>query len=223
MHASLLNLPVSAYRDILSLQQEIVALQIGDEHPTPVLILVEHFPVFTLGNRGGKEHLKVSEEFLAAHHIELVTTKRGGFITYHCPGQLVAYLIAPLKKLQMTIPAFISGMEEVMLRTAADSGVTAWQNSEKRGVWVGERKLGSIGIALKRGITYHGLALNIAPDLTPFSWMQPCGLTCTEATSLAAESGDSQSMQEARQRMIDAFQKVFDLQMEEVPSETFWK
>lgn len=216
MHAYLLQLPISDYRQVLNLQLEVIARQAREERPAPILILAEHLPVFTLGKQGGKDHLKVSEQFLAAQGIKLIQVKRGGFITYHGPGQLVAYLLGQLKSLKITVPGFIDGLEQVMLLTASDYGVAARRDRERRGLWVGPRKLGSLGIAIKRGITHHGLALNISLDLAPFSWINACGLAGTKATSLAQETGRPLAMPAAAQKIIANFQTVFDLQLEEI-------
>jgi lipoate-protein ligase B len=191
--------------------QENILTDIIAGHGDNTLILVEHEPVFTLGNRGNPAHLKVDKGFLTARNIELVQTRRGGDITYHGPGQLVAYPIISLPEHKLSIPDFISLLEEVMLQTAAQFQVQAARSNKNRGVWSGGQKLGSVGISLKRRISYHGLALNADMDLTPFSWINPCGLAGTRVTSLAEEAGQGISLPEVKTTLLSAFKNVFQV------------
>ena len=108
--------------------------------------------------------------------IQVVQAERGGNITYHGPGQLVAYLVLDLEAAKMGVKDFVHFLEEAMIRTAAEWGVAAERNPVNRGIWVGNSKMGSIGIAIRRGITYHGLAFNVDVSLEPFGWINPCGL-----------------------------------------------
>lgn len=149
-----------------------------------VFLILEHAPVFTLGLRGGKDHLKVPEAFLASRNIPLVHIERGGDITYHGPGQLVIYPIVNLKTGRWRVISFVEILEELMLLIARDWGIQAERRSLNRGIWVGHQKLGSVGIAVSRSVSYHGMALNINTDLEPFQWIDPCGLTGVAITSL---------------------------------------
>ena len=115
-------------------------------------------------------------------------------ITYHGPGQLVAYPIFNLKRAGLGVAQFVSQLEQVMIDTAARWNVTARRDSKNRGVWVGGQKLGSIGISVRRGISFHGLALNINTDLEPFTWINPCGLAGVSMTSVAQQLGQPISM-----------------------------
>ena len=140
--------------------------------------------MFTLGKRGGRENLLVPEETLARHGIPIVQVERGGNITYHGPAS------------SWSTPSFTCGvgigvvdmvdrLEEVMIRTCARMGCPAGRNALNRGVWVGMKKIGAIGIAVRRGVSFHGMALNVNIDLTPFGWIQPCGLKGVGVTSIA--------------------------------------
>jgi len=205
------RLGLQDYRQTWQLQKQIVAARIEGTIGTDILLLVEHPPVFTLGRRGGSEHLLVSEQFLASHTIAVVHVERGGDITYHGPGQLVAYPIVDLEARRLGVLDFVWALEEIMLRTAADNGVAAGRNPANRGIWVADSKMGSIGIALRKGISFHGLAFNVNLDLTPFSWIQPCGLQGIQMTSLQKELGRRLPMGEVRRSLEHHFQQLLEM------------
>lgn len=215
-HWLLVNLPVVSYRNGLSLQKRLLNARVADPELPDAVLLLEHKPVFTLGRRGGREHLVVEEAHLRRHGIDIVDTERGGFITYHGPGQLVAYPIVNIRRRRQGVADFVSSLEEVMIRIAARWGVVAQRRPEYRGVWIGDRKLGSIGIAVRRGITFHGLAINICPDLTPFAWINPCGIEQAVMTSLEAEGAADASIPAARLEMKSAFETVFGVRFLEI-------
>jgi lipoate-protein ligase B len=140
------------------------------------LLLVEHEPVVTLGRQRMPQDLRVTGEELERRGIALRATERGGRATYHGPGQLVGYLIAPLRCLAPDVTTYVWRLEEAMIRTAMCFGISAERRRGLRGAWVGEAKLGFVGIAVSRGICWHGFALNVAPNLTAFDLITPCGL-----------------------------------------------
>ena len=210
------DLPETAYDQALDLQLRIVRAKTEGRLSEELLLVLEHPPVFTLGRRGGEEFLKVSRRFLERSGIPLVKAERGGFITYHGPGQLVAYPIVNLRHSGLGVAAFVSCLETVMAETAKAFGVHAGTNPRNRGVWVGEKKLGSIGITVRRGVTFHGLALNVNTDLTPFSWMNPCGLEGVGVTSLAEQCGRGLPMQEVRQTLISQVAAAFGVRMKQI-------
>ncbi|WDP88290.1 MAG: lipoyl(octanoyl) transferase LipB [Desulfobacter sp.] len=184
-------LGVLEYTGALALQQDILSDKLADRDTPDRLLFVEHPPVYTLGRRGGRENLVVAESFLEDKGITIVQTDRGGNITYHGPGQAVLYPVVDLEKNKISVPDFVYGMEEIMKRTCQDFGVAADRDDRNHGLWVGDRKIGSVGIALKKGISIHGLALNVNPDLSPFSWINPCGLANQSMTSIAVEKNTS--------------------------------
>ncbi len=206
----------SAYRTVWHLQQEMVAARHDGRLDSDVLLLLEHPPVFTLGRRGGLDNLTVPESFLRQKQIEVVHIERGGDITYHGPGQLVGYPIIDLRRRRLSVVAYVGKLEEVMIRTAADFGVNAQVDDRNRGAWVGDRKLGSIGIAVRRGISFHGFALNVNTDLTPFGWVNPCGLQGVGITSLAEEKGRILPMAEVRLAACKNFEETLHFQLETV-------
>ena len=196
------DLPLTEYEDALALQRELVAARKDRLLDRDVVLLLEHPPVFTLGRHGGRENLTATEAFLAERGIRVVQIERGGNITYHGPGQLVAYPILDLNALRLPVKDYVTGLERVMAAVAADQGVVAVGDEKNRGTWVEGRKLGSIGITVRRGISFHGLALNINTDLAPFNWIHPCGLHNVRMTSMAAELGREVDMAAVRKSMI---------------------
>lgn len=156
------------------------------------LALLEHDPVFTLGLRVGAErHLLWDQARLTAEGVSVRETNRGGDITYHGPGQLVAYPIVSLER-RRDLHAYLRFLEEVLIATAARHGVTATRRDGLTGIWVGARKLAAIGVGVRRWVTLHGVALNVAPDLKHFTGIVPCGIQPEQGvvTSLAAELGE---------------------------------
>jgi lipoate-protein ligase B len=179
--------------------------------PNDIVLFLEHPAVFTLGRRGGRECMLVSDEFLEKTGVQVIQVERGGNITFHGPGQLVVYPIVDLQTAGIKVVDFVSGLEEVMLRTVENWGITAERNAANRGIWVGPHKMGSIGIAVRRGISFHGLALNVHTDLTPFSWIQPCGLQNVAMTTMQQETAHKLSMQQVRAVLKTQFERVFGI------------
>ena len=140
--------------------------------------------------------------------------ERGGDITYHGPGQLVIYPIVNLKKAGFGVVDFVEAIEEIMIRTLDDWGIRAERNSLNRGAWVGRSKIGSIGIAVRRSISFHGLALNVNTDLDPFTWIHPCGLQGVTVTSMEKILGQQISMVEVKKRAAFHLQEVFGVRLE---------
>lgn len=217
------NLPVVPYPEALALQHRLVAARIADPMLPDMLLLLEHAPVYTLGRRGGAESITVPKRQLEDHGIAVVKTERGGFITYHGPGQLVAYPIVNIAARRLGVAGFVAALEAAMIATAAHWGVDAARRPENRGVWVGVRKLGSVGIAVRRGVVFHGLALNVTTDLTPFTWINPCGLENVTTTSLAAERAADITMATARKVMVESLSAVFDTPISEMSAAAFEK
>jgi len=211
-----LDLPITDYNEALALQERIVAARVRGSLVDDVLIFIEHKPVFTLGKRGGRQFLRVSESFLSSQEISVIQTERGGSITYHGPGQLVAYPVISLKENGLSVAAYVELLEEVMLRCAADYGVACRRDKKNRGVWTDVKKIGSLGIRVKRNVAMHGLALNVCPDLAPFSWMSPCGIEMAVVTSLAAEKRETVSVSTVRQRMAAWFASLFRVELKPI-------
>lgn len=221
------------YAEALDLQHRVVdallmhQVQANTPHPGlagGIFLFLEHPPVFTLGKRGGKEFLNVSEAWLAKQDIPVLETERGGFITYHGPGQLILYPVVRLKSLHVSVRDLVDGLETVMIQVLKHWDIDAGRNEANRGVWVGKRKIGSIGIHVRKGVSFHGMALNVNTDLRPFGWIQPCGLSGVAMTSLKALSGSDISMAEVIQQTVSAIEVVFHVRMNRMDSlsDVFW-
>lgn len=209
-----LELPVTDYRQVLRLQQNLALARANRDLQQDVLLLLQHFPVFTLGNRGGTEHIEVSAELLKEQGIDLIETGRGGSITYHGPGQLVAYPIVDLSCSGWFVTDFVRALETVMTKIVGEWGLIGRRDESNRGVWIKDRKIGSVGLQVRRKISFHGLALNVSTDLAPFNWIAPCGLSGVQMTSIAAETGGPVSMSAAVRAAKTHFSSVFDVDLE---------
>lgn len=207
--AGLVDLGLTDYAAAHRLQLALVEKRRNAAAAGDLFLVTEHPSTFTLGRRGGRVHLRVSEEFLAERRIPLVHIERGGDITFHGRGQLVIYPILHLRRAGLSVAAYVQGLEEVMLRLAEASGVTAGRDPRSHGVWVGEKKLGSVGIAIRHGIAFHGLALNVDVDITPFSWVNPCGLSGVTMTSLSRECGREVGLGKVKEKLSDTLSRVF--------------
>jgi lipoyl(octanoyl) transferase len=198
-------------------QHALVAARAAGEIPD-TLLLLEHAAVLTLGRHADPTHVLAPRELLAARGIALLNVERGGEVTYHGPGQLVAYPIVKLADSGLLLRPFVRALEGAMSDLAGTYGVAADRRDGYPGCWVDltspfPRKLGALGLRVEKGITYHGIALNITTDLTDFSLIDPCGMTGLTVTSIARElawTGDAArpstaSVEEAAGRFADAF------------------
>jgi len=205
------DLPETDYRKALDLQLAIVTAKTAGRLDADVILCIEHPRVFTLGRRGGRENLCVSDVFLSEKGVSVVPTNRGGNITYHGPGQLVAYPIINLNRRRLKVVEFVSGLEQAMIRTAAHWEIDAGTDPANRGVWLNGNKLGSVGITVRRGVSFHGLALNVNTEMEPFSWINPCGLNQVRMTSLKRHLRGPVSMAEARQTLATHLAEIFGI------------
>jgi lipoyl(octanoyl) transferase len=189
MSARIVNLGLTDYAEVHALQVELIEKRRNGTLPEDLFLVTEHWDTFTLGRGGGRENLMVSEQFLREKSIPLVQVERGGDITYHGRGQLVIYPILHIRQAGFTVSEYVYRMEELMITLAAESEVDATRSPRNHGVWVKEKKLGSVGIAVRYGVAFHGLALNVNINLEPFSWVNPCGLNGVQMTSLSSVRG----------------------------------
>jgi lipoyl(octanoyl) transferase len=176
------------YREALALQGRLRAARQADAVPD-VLLMLEHWPVYTRGRRSGPGELPMGEDWYLGQGIEIVDTDRGGKLTYHGPGQLVGY---PIVRIDDVI-AYVRSLERALVAALGDEGIAARARPDEgpdfTGVWVQDRKIASIGVHVARGVTTHGLAVNVENDLQPFGWVVPCGLEGVRMTSLIKETG----------------------------------
>ena len=199
------------YADAVALQHRLVEQRKAGSIPDQLLLL-EHPTVITLGVkvRTNRSHVLADERVLATRGVEVVESGRGGDVTFHGPGQLVGYPIIDLRPDRCDIHRYVRDLEEVLIRTAADFGVTAARVPRLTGVWVGQDKLAAIGVRIARWITSHGFALNVSTDLTYFDLLVPCGIRDRGVTSLQRVVGRTVGMVEVETAVVDAFAAVFD-------------
>ena len=207
----------ASYAPVWTLQTALVEARAGGLLDTDVALLVEHDPVFTLGRRGRRDGFVVPPEHVQRSGVPVIHVERGGDVTYHGPGQLVVYPIVDLRQARFKVVEFVEGLEEVMIRVAGIHGVKARRRSLNRGVWVEDRKLGSVGIAVRRGVSFHGLALNVNPDLTPFQWIHPCGLPGVGMTSLALEAAKDVRISQVMPDVLGHMEAVFETRITDTP------
>jgi lipoate-protein ligase B len=204
-----LALSLLEYRTALDLQHHLVAARQTGAIENDVVLILEHPPVFTLGRRAGIKNLKASSAFLERKKIPVIPVERGGDITFHGPGQLIVYPIIDLTEAGLKVLDYVTGLEEIMLRTVSDWDIPAKRNPVNRGIWIGNKKLGSIGISVQRGVTFHGFALNVNLSLKPFKWINPCGLQSIGVTSMEKELSQKISMSQVRKIVTHHFESVF--------------
>lgn len=211
-----LDLRPLGYRPALAIQRELVASRQRREIPD-VLLLTEHPPVFTLGRTSRREHLLVAPARLRSRGAAVIETDRGGDVTFHGPGQLVAYPILDLASWTKDVHAYLRALEAVVIEAAAGFGVRSGRRAGFTGVWCGgaesaggePRKLAAIGVRVSRWVASHGFALNVGTDLAWFSHIVPCGIRGCRATSLSAESGQPVSLERAADRIAAGFGAAF--------------
>jgi lipoyl(octanoyl) transferase len=188
------------YGEALRLQEALVAeRQAGAIED--VLLLLEHEPVFTRGRNARAENMLCSDDDLRARGFDVFEVGRGGDVTYHGPGQMVGYPILDLAPDRRDVHRYVRDLEEVMIRTCGDYGVAARRVPGLTGAWVGDEKIGAIGVRIARWVTSHGLALNVAADLAPFGMIVPCGIRDRAVTSLERLIGRAPDMAEAMDRL----------------------
>jgi len=195
------------YTEGLELQHELVRNRRDGIIPD-TLILLEHPPVITFGRRYDATHLKVPREELAARGVEIHRVERGGQATVHGPGQLVGYLIADLYHHGRDIHRFVFNLEESIIRFLGTRGIAAGRKAG-RGVWVGDAKIASVGIAVRRNITMHGFSLNVANDLGAFSWIVACGDPAGSVCSLSSLTGKREDPATAGFELAGGLRRVF--------------
>ena len=171
------------YEQAEAWQEALVARRLAGSRDA--LLLLEHPPVYTLGRGADPRHLGVA----ASGDVPIVRAHRGGQVTYHGPGQLVGYPILDLRRHRPDVRWYLRTLEEVLIGTLHDLGIAADRRPGLTGVWVGERKIASIGVAIRRWVSWHGFALNVSRDLSGFAAITPCGIAGVEMTSVAREGG----------------------------------
>ena len=189
-----------AYRDALDLQKELVEKLQKNKIPNTVLI-VEHKPVITQGARKSENKILASKETLAQKGIEVASVRRGGGTTAHNPGQIVLYPILNLQLLRLGVNEYIRELEAIGAELLEQYGIKSERKTKYPGLWIGEKKIASIGVKIKKWITFHGMAININNDLGIFETIVPCGLENVKITNLSKQTNKEISMNQVKQKL----------------------
>ena len=211
------------YRETWDYQEQLldtlIHAKLQGQTVTGQLIFVEHLPVYTIGKSGNAANMLLNPMQLAEKHVECIKVDRGGDITYHGPGQLVAYPIIDLDQLEIGVKEYVHRLEETVIRTVADYGISGERLEGATGVWLEShtsraRKICAIGVKCSRSITMHGLALNVNTDLTYFSNINPCGFVDKGVTSIEREVGHPVDFDEVKVRMRCHFEEVLGIRLQ---------
>lgn len=205
-----------SYADALELQHQLHSrCAAGDLFGA--LILLEHDPVITMGVKTGEGNVLVSPQALESQGVELYETDRGGDVTYHGPGQLVGYPILKLREVANDLHDYLRRLEQTVIDTLAEFGIEGRRNPPA-GVWVADKKICSIGIAVRRWVTYHGFALNVDPNMAHFALINPCGLQSAKMTSMVELLGRSPGLDRVREVYTSKFAEVYGVNLD-MPTE----
>ena len=204
------------YQEAWQVQRQMHQTVVAGDAP-PTLLLVEHPPVITFGRKGGRDHLLMTEAFLQEQGFSLYDIERGGDVTYHGPGQLVGY---PIFRVGRRVQNYLRALERVMVQVLAGYGIESVGSEGYAGVWVGDKKVVAIGVAIKRDVSFHGFAMNVHTNLQHFDYIVPCGLVGKGVASLSSLLGRHVPLDEVKPRLVAAFEEVFAPQarVEEVVS-----
>jgi lipoyl(octanoyl) transferase len=198
------------YADGLELQRRLVDDRKADRIPD-TLLLLQHPHVLTVGvKKDGRQHILATPDRLASLNVDVFETGRGGDVTYHGPGQLVGYPIIDLNPDRRDVHQYVRDLEEVMIRVCAGYGLTADRVKGFSGAWIGDEKIGAIGVRISRWVTSHGFAFNVSTNIEFFNLIVPCGIADKGVTSLAAQLGEAPAMTDVEDRFVEHFAAVFD-------------
>jgi lipoyl(octanoyl) transferase len=198
------------FADALALQEEIVARKRHDRSSEDQLLLLEHEPVYTIGRTPDQSSLLVAEHL--PH--PLFSTNRGGQATYHGPGQLMGYPIIDLRRCGQDLHRYLRWLEQLLIELLAEYGIAASRRESLTGVWIGDRKIASIGVGIRHWITMHGFALNVCGDLSPFKHIVPCGINNVAMTSMEKETGKKFSVADVAGALEKlALDRIIDLRL----------
>ena len=206
---NVLDIGLKDYMEAYGLQKKILSKRIKNEIPD-TLILTEHPPTFTIGRKGGRGNILVSNEILKKNGIKVYEVDRGGDITYHGPGQIVCYPIINLAEWNKDIHLYLRSLEEVIIKFLSHFKITAVRINDYTGVWIGNGKIAAIGIGVSKWTTFHGFCININPNKEHFRMITPCGIRDKKVTSLYELTGRQIDMQKVKQILITEFGNCFE-------------
>jgi len=217
---SVIDLGRQPYHPVWDFQRELQKKRIEQQIPD-TLIFVEHDPVYTIGKSGTDLHVIANNDFLQAHGIKVVQVDRGGDVTYHGPGQLVGYPIFDLHQHKQSVSWYMRSLEEVFIQVLAEYDIKGARSEGYTGVWVKDEKITALGVRISRWVTMHGFAFNINTDVSHFDGIIPCGIFHHGVTSLQKILGHAVEMNEVKQIVIEAFERVFDFSETEAETAIF--
>jgi lipoate-protein ligase B len=207
-----LDLGIMSYEPVLILQRNIVYAKI--DRPLPdMLIVVEHQSTYTVGRGISRENTSFDEHFVRSKGAEVFYIERGGDVTWHGPGQVVFYPIFNLKDQNLDLKEFLSLLEEAIIVTLKEFDIEGGHRQGMRGVWVGDQKIASIGLAVKKWISYHGIALNVSPDMSFFKWIIPCGLNDIKMVSMQDLLKNTVYISHVKRILINSIAEIFKLSL----------
>ncbi len=201
------------YKDAWDIQKHLVGLRAEKRIPD-CLLMTEHEPVITMGRATQPKNLLCSRDYLQEHGIDLFSIERGGDITFHGPGQLIVYPIIDLNERGRDLHQYLRDLEKVTISSLGELGLEAESKKGLTGVWVDNQKVAAIGVAVSRWVTYHGLALNVNPDLDYFKLINPCGITQYPVGSVTSLLGREIDFSAIADTMAANFARVFECEME---------
>jgi len=201
---TVVDLGLRPYAEVWELQKQLVE-RVAAGESGDVLLLCEHPAVITLGRKS-----TIESDVLDAGRFPIFPVERGGEATHHAPGQIVGYPILYLEESERDLHRVLRNLEEINIRALARQGIEAGRRSGLTGVWVGDRKVTSVGLAVRKWVTYHGFALNVSNDVSGFDAIRPCGLTAEVMTSVEGLLGQPVSLEAVRGDLIEAFEQVFE-------------
>jgi len=207
------QLGLIAYSEAYHLQRQLLCQRVNNEI-ADTLLLLEHPPTITIGKSGQLENVLASQAQLVEAGVSLFFVDRGGDVTYHGPGQLVAYPIIDLRQRGMDIHQYLRDLEEVIIRTLNDFSINASRDSSHAGVWVRDKEIAAIGLRVSKWVSMHGFALNVSTDLEQFSLINPCGFSDRKATSISSLRSQDVSIEAVTEKLLARFSEVFNAQME---------
>jgi len=210
-----INLGRTKYRAAWEIQKKLVGLRFESKIPD-CLIFTEHEPVITKGRATNNQNLLISPFELRRRNIEICEVERGGDITFHGPGQAVLYPIIDLNNRGRDLHDYLRSLENLVIETLKDIGLSATTKKGLTGVWVGTTKLAAIGVAVSRWITYHGLALNVTTDLDNYKMINPCGITEFPVGSIESLTGKKYELGQIERMLADNYARMFSYEMEEM-------
>ena len=210
----ILDLGLVSYKCAMDLQDRLVELRAMGASPN-ILLLAEHPSTFTVGRFDRANEFRVSKDWLMAQGLPICLSDRGGGVVYHGPGQLLVYPILNLRQFGLNVRSYVKNLERVALHLLESFDIQGSRRPSYPGIWVGSAKIGFIGLHISRGISKHGLALNINTDLRYFDYIHCCGIPNLEVTSIARLRGARLDMSLVKQRALTAFADVFPIRVEE--------